>query len=168
LENVKGVLPMNGQAAKKKSTTKTRQKKKKRSGPYPFEFRLRTVRMHLEEGYPASLISSEMGISKETLKQWAKRYQQYGEAGLQNLRRGSKRARLPGSVKDKILQLKRSNPGFGSRRIADMLKRFFLMPASTTTTFQRTAHHQTKAEAEEKPEEAEVLRTLHAQPAVAE
>ena len=81
---------MNGQEAKKKNTTKSRQKKKKRNGPYPFEFRLRTVRMHLEEGYPASLITSEMGISTETLHQWTKRYQQYGEAGLQNLRRGSK------------------------------------------------------------------------------
>jgi transposase InsO family protein len=124
---------MNGEEAKKKSTTKSRQKKKKRIGPYPVEFRLRTVRMYLEEGYPASLITSELKISKETLNKWTKRYQQYGEAGLKNLRRGSKRSRLPGSVKDKIIQLKRSNPGFGSRRIADMLKRLFLMPASTTT-----------------------------------
>jgi transposase len=62
-----------------------------------------------------------------------KRYQQYGEAGLQNQRRGSKRPRMSGKIKDKIIALKRSNPGFGSRRISDVLKRLFLLPASTTT-----------------------------------
>jgi transposase InsO family protein len=142
---------MNGQEAKKKNTTKSRQKKKKRNGPYPFEFRLRTVRMHLEEGYPASLITGEMGISTETLHQWTKRYLQYGEAGLQNLRRGSKRGRLSGRVKDKILDLKRSNPGFGSRRIADMLKRFFLMPASTTTVHTTLSKEQLTTKQKQKP-----------------
>jgi transposase InsO family protein len=133
LENRKGVLPMEEQEAKKKKPTKSRPKKKKGGGPYPFEFRVRTVRMHLEEGYPASLISAEMGITTETLHQWTKRYQQYGEAGLQNQKRGSKRHRLSGKIQDKIIALKRSNPGFGSRRISDMLKRLFLLPASTTT-----------------------------------
>jgi transposase InsO family protein len=124
---------MEEQEAKKKHPTKARPKKRKGVGSYPFEFRVRTVRMHLEEGYPASLITSEMGISNETLNQWTKRYQQYGEAGLQNRKRGSKRPRLSGKIKDKIIALKRSNPGFGSRRISDMLKRLFLLPASTTT-----------------------------------
>jgi transposase InsO family protein len=124
---------MEEQEAKHKRPSKPRPKKRKGGGPYPFEFRVRTVRMHLEEGYPTSLITAEMGITGETLHQWVKRYQQYGEAGLQNRRRGSKRPRLSGKIKDKIIALKRSNPGFGSRRISDMLKRLFLMPASTTT-----------------------------------
>jgi len=124
---------MEEQEAKKKNPSKTRPKKRKGVSPYPFEFRVRTVRMHLEEGYPASLITAEMGITTETLRQWVKRYQQYGETGLQNQRRGTKRPRLSGKIKDKIITLKRSNPGFGSRRISDMLKRMFLLPASTTT-----------------------------------
>jgi len=124
---------MEEQEAKRKHPNKSRPKKRKGGGPYPFEFRVRTVRMHLEEGYPASLITAEMGITTETLNQWVKRYQQYGEAGLQNQRRGSKRSRLSIRVKDKILELKRLHPGCGSRRISDMLKRLFLLPASTTT-----------------------------------
>jgi len=124
---------MEEQEAKRKSPAKSRPKKKKGVGPYPVEFRVRAVRMQLEEGYPAPLIASEMGITDETLRQWVKRYQQYGEAGLQNQRRGSKRPRLSGRVKDKIIALKRSNPGYGSRRISDVLKRLFLLPASTTT-----------------------------------
>lgn len=142
---------MNGEEAKEKYPTKTRRRKKKRNGPYPFEFRLHTVRMHLEEGYPTSLITGEMGISTETLHQWTKRYQQYGEAGLRNLRRGSKRARLSGRIKDKIIQLKRSNPGFGSRRIADMLKRFFLMPASTSTVHATLSQEELTTTQKQKP-----------------
>jgi len=142
---------MNDHEAKKKHPTRTSRGKKKRNGPYPFEFRLHTVRMHLEEGYPASLITGEMGISTETLHQWTKRYLQYGEAGLRNLRRGSKRARLSGRIKDKIIQLKRSNPGFGSRRIADMLKRFFLMPASTSTVHTTLSQEQLTTKQKQKP-----------------
>jgi transposase InsO family protein len=124
---------MEEQEAKKKHPAKSRPKKRKGVGPYPFEFRVQAVRMQLEEGYPAPLIASEMGITEETLRQWVKRYQQYGEAGLQKQRRGTKRPRLSGKIKDKIIALKRSNPGYGSRRISDVLKRLFLLPASTTT-----------------------------------
>ena len=124
---------MEEQEAKKKHPAKSRPKKRKGVGPYPFEYRVQAVRMQVEEGYPAPLIASEMGITEETLRQWVKRYQQYGEAGLQNQKRGSKRPRLSGRVKDKIIALKRSNPGYGSRRISDVLKRLFLLPASTTT-----------------------------------
>jgi len=67
---------MEEQEAKKKNPSKTRPKKRKGVSPYPFEFRVRTVRMHLEEGYPASLITAEMGITTETLRQWEKRYKQ--------------------------------------------------------------------------------------------
>ena len=124
---------MEEQEAKRKNPARSRPKKKKGVGPYPFEYRVQAVRMQLEEGYPAPLIASEMGITDETLRQWVKRYQQYGEAGLQNQKRGSKRPRLSGRVKDKIIALKRSNPGYGSRRISDVLKRLFLLPASATT-----------------------------------
>jgi len=142
---------MNEQEAKKRNPRKARRGMRKRIGPYPFEFRLRTVRMYLEEGYPASLITAEMGISTETLHKWTRRYRQYGEAGLQDLRRGLKRARLSGRVKDKILELKRSNPGFGSRRIADMLKRFFLMPASTATVHTTLSQEHLTTKKQQKP-----------------
>ena len=56
----------------------------RRAGPYPFEFRLRAVRLFLEEEYPAALIAQEMGIGKSSLQKWASRYRQYGEDGLKN------------------------------------------------------------------------------------
>jgi len=124
---------MEEQSAQKKQTSKARRRRSQRTGPYPFEFRLEAVKKYVEEGYPASLITDEMAISGETLHTWTTRYRQYGEEGLRDLRNPPKRSLLSQRVKEKIVELKKSNPGFGSRRISDVLKRFFLMPASSTT-----------------------------------
>jgi transposase InsO family protein/transposase-like protein len=124
---------MEEQSAQKKQSNKARRRRSQRGGPYPFEFRLEAVKKYVEEGYPASLITDEMAISGETLHTWTKRYRQYGEAGLRDLRNPPKRSLLSQRVKEKIVELKKSNPGFGSRRISDVLKRFFLMPASSAT-----------------------------------
>ena len=36
-------------------------------GPYPFELRLRVVRMYLEEEYPVSMICRETGVGRSTI-----------------------------------------------------------------------------------------------------
>jgi len=124
---------MEEQTAQKKHPTKTRKRKLRRVGPYPFELRLRSVQMYVEEGYPAHLITAEMGISGETLNKWAKLYRQSGEEGLRKLRAPRKRSPQSVRVKERILEVKKSNPSFGSRRISDILRRFFLLPASSAT-----------------------------------
>ena len=124
---------MEEHTAERKPAPKTRRRKRRKAGPYPVEFRLRAVKMYLEEGYPGSLITAELGISGETLNTWSKRYRQYGEEGLRDLRKPVKRSRLSARVTEKIVELKKANPGFGSRRIADVLRRFFLLPASPAT-----------------------------------
>jgi len=60
---------------KAKRSRKQRTKKKVRKvRPYPFEFRLRVVRLYLEEEYPASLIREELGVSVESISTWVKCY----------------------------------------------------------------------------------------------
>jgi len=107
----------------------------RRAGPYPFEFRLRAVRLYLEEGYPAALIAQEMKIGTSTLKKWVSRYHQYGEDGLKDIYGSGKKRKKRTSprVRQKIVDLKKKNPGHGSRRISDTLKRFFLIKTSPTT-----------------------------------
>jgi transposase InsO family protein len=151
MEKKKGVLPMNTQSTKKKRSSKASHKKRHGGPPYPFEYRLRTVRLFLEEEYPVSLIKSEMGVSGETLYKWAKRYRQYGEEGLKDLSRRPKRSHLSSRVKGKILALKKSNPGFGSRRISDIMRRFFLMRASTATVHQTLSAAQLTSKQNKKP-----------------
>ena len=127
-----------------KKKCKVRRKTAKKSpGPYPFEFCLRVVRMYLEEKYPPRLICEETGVGHSTINAWAKRYRDYGEDGLRSKPRSlTNRSRIEPAVKRKIIEVKKSNPVFGVRRISDFLKRFFLLKASPGTV------HKTLSEAD--------------------
>lgn len=117
--------------------TRTKAKRRKKinhHGPYPFEFRLRVVRMYLEEKYPLSLICEETGVSDSSIQTWTKRYQESGGAGLKSKIYPTKsKAKINKSVEQKIIGLKKQNPAHGPRRISDILKRFFLIKTSPTT-----------------------------------
>ncbi len=121
-------------------------KKGKRSGrsvpPYPHEFRLKVAKLYVEDGYPAKLIATQFGISDYCVCTWGKRYREHGEQGLSNqpkTLRGS--TKLPESVSKSIADLKKENPGYGERRISDILKWFFLVRTSPSTV-QRTLRDQ--------------------------
>jgi transposase-like protein len=70
---------------------------------YGFELKLRCVKLRLEEGLPVSLLSKEVGVSKDVVYRWVKAYQERGEAGLRNqVRSSGSRRKLPGAVREKI------------------------------------------------------------------
>jgi transposase InsO family protein len=101
---------------------------------YGVEFKLRCVKLRLEEGIPVALLSKEVGASKDVIRRWAKAYQERGEAGLRNriVPEGSRR-KLPGPVREKIIEIKRREPLFGVKRISHLLKRAFFLSASPET-----------------------------------
>ena len=68
---------------------------------YGFEFKLRCVKLRLEEGLPVSLLGKEVGCSQDVIRRWVKAYEERGEAGLRNrfVLAGSRR-KLPGPVVD--------------------------------------------------------------------
>jgi transposase InsO family protein len=101
---------------------------------YGFEIKLRCVKLHLEEGLPLSLLSEEVGPSTDGIRRWVKAYQERGEAGLRNERvsTGSRR-KLPGAVREKIVEIKKRDPFFGVQRISHLLKRVFFLSASPET-----------------------------------
>jgi transposase InsO family protein len=101
---------------------------------YGFEFKLRCVKLQLEEGLPVALLSKEVGASKDVIRRWVKAYQERGEAGLRNqiVPRGSRR-KLPGPVRKKIIEIKKREPLFGVKRISHLLKRAFFLSASPET-----------------------------------
>jgi transposase InsO family protein len=120
-------------------------KTNKRTVRYTYEFKLRAVKLHLEEGFTQDLVCQEMGMGKSTYCGWIKTYRERGEEGLRFLLPpgggGSKeRIRLPGPVTDKIIELKRQNPWWGIKRIAQVLRRMFLLQASPETV--RTRLHE--------------------------
>lgn len=109
---------------------------KKRQNRYPFEFKLRAVKLHLEEGYTAKLVADELGIGHSTLSSWVKRYRADGEAGLEyrppepNV---SRRVQIDPAVKRKAVELKKADSMRGVRRIAHLLRRNHLMKVSPET-----------------------------------
>jgi len=131
---------------------KPKKKTKQSGGPYPFEFRLRVVRMFLEEKYPVSIICEETGVGKSTLSAWVRKYRQLGEDGLKsNIKSSRKVPQLNQAVKDKIVDLKKSDPKSGSRRISDILKRFFFLKASPTTVHKTLAENNLVEKKRSKP-----------------
>ena len=104
---------------------------------YGFEFKLRCVKLRLEEEIPIALLSKEVGCSQDVIRRWARAYQEKGEAGLRKgiILAGSRR-RLPGPVREKIVQIKKREPLFGVKRISHLLKRTFFLSASPETVRQ--------------------------------
>jgi len=101
---------------------------------YGFEFKLRCVKLRLEEGLPVGLLCKEAGISKSAINHWVKAYQDRGEAGLRNPGVFSKKEKkLPGPVREKIVEIKKQKPFFGVKRISHLLKRVFFLSASPET-----------------------------------
>jgi transposase InsO family protein len=101
---------------------------------YGLEFKLRCVKLRLEEGLPVSLLSKEAGASKDVIRRWVKAYQERGEAGLRNrIVSAGKRRKLPGPVREKIVEIKKREPLFGVKRISHLLKRAFFLSASPET-----------------------------------
>ena len=109
----------------------------KKSRRYTVAEKLKAVRLCLEEGFTMELVCRELDVSKASLVLWLRAYRQDGEAGLQNPYAGKRAARLPAPITDKIIELKRQNPAFGIKRISQILRRCFFLPASPETVRQR-------------------------------
>lgn len=113
---------------------------------HSFEFRVRVVKLYLEEGYGAKEIAQSVGISTQTLYAWAKRYRECGEEGLHvGGRTGTKKPKER-RLKKEIVDQKKKHPGFGIKRIAQALRRFCFLEVSAETVRQ-TLHEEELIEA---------------------
>jgi transposase InsO family protein len=113
---------------------KSKEKESRYGKRYGIEFKLRCVKLRLEEGLPISLLSKEVGCSQDVIRRWAKAYQERGEAGLRNgVVPAWSRRKLPGAVREKIVEIKKREPFFGVKRISHLLKRAFFLSASPET-----------------------------------
>lgn len=132
------------QEVEKKAPRSGRRQSRKRARYSP-EVRLRAVKLHLEEGFTQELVCREMGMGTSTFSGWLRVYRERGEEGLRSLPPpggggGSERPRLPSPVVEQILELKRQNPWWGIKRIAQVLRRMFFLQASPETV--RTKLHE--------------------------
>ncbi|MGH6996969.1 MAG: IS481 family transposase, partial [Phenylobacterium sp.] len=83
-------------------------------------------------GLPTKDFSALVGVAKQTLHAWKRRFQELGPAGLvdEASKRGPTGSRLPEPTRRAILMLKQANPGWGCQRISDVLYRGPGLPAS--------------------------------------
>src|SRR5438552_5565591 len=102
----------------------------KTSRRYPADFKLRAVKLRLEEGFSLAMVSEELGVTGDTVLRWTTRYQKFGEAGLADLPTGPTGAKLPQALSEEILRVKAQNPSFGIKRISQWLRRWLLLKAS--------------------------------------
>ena len=118
--------------AKRIQNSSTKGKNRERRRAYSADFKLQVVKKFIEESVPVSLIEQECGLSKGMVGRWVRIYRSGGEAGFTPGYRGKGRP-LPSPVKQKIVELKESNPLFGIKRISPLLKRAFFLSASPET-----------------------------------
>jgi transposase InsO family protein len=123
----------------KKKSSAPGAKRAARTSAYPVEFRLRMVRLYLEEGYSTSLLREQFGVSGHSIDRWVGAYRQRGAEGLEPKQRTGGKSSVPAEVRQRMLDLNKAHPEYGARRIADVLKRFFLIPTSRTTVHKSLA-----------------------------
>lgn len=109
----------------------------KKTRRYTVDEKLKAVRLHLEEGFSQQQVCDEMGMAHSGLSRWIGQYREQGQAGLQNRSSGKRAAKLPAAITEQILELKQQNPTFGIKRISQVLRRWFMLPASPETVRQR-------------------------------
>ncbi|MDD8043740.1 MAG: helix-turn-helix domain-containing protein [Verrucomicrobiota bacterium] len=93
---------------------------------YSADQKLRAVKLYLKEGYTATALSREIGMGTQTLYNWVRIYNEHGEEGFKPVPRGKRGRKIPAAVQKKAIELKRQNPAYGSRRIAQLLRRLCL------------------------------------------
>ena len=109
----------------------------KKARRYTAAEKLKAVRLYTEEGFSQPFVCEELGIGKSTLVLWLQAYRLGGEAGLEPRYKPSRQPKLPSPITDKIIALKQQNPTFGIKRISQLLRRCFFLPASPETVRQR-------------------------------
>ena len=126
---------------------------------YPHEYKLRAVKMHLEDGAPQKMVAEQMGCGLSTMMRWVALYRKDGPAGLPDDRRKGVRgkAKIPAAVRDQIVDMKQSEPGLGTHKISNFLKRMFFMKASHETV-RRVLHQESLLPDKVKPKKPVMVR----------
>ena len=115
----------------------SRRRAKKNHRRYAFEVKLKAVKLYLEEGFTAKVISQELGPSQQVLSGWVKQYRAQGEEGLKaHSPPPLSRAKMAPAVAQKIVEIKQENPSFGIKRISQWLRRTLFLKASPETVRQ--------------------------------
>jgi transposase InsO family protein len=117
---------------------------------YSPDYKVKTVKLHLEDGISLSTISGQSDVCVTVLSRWVRQFRKDGPSGFgRSLKKRSSR-RLPAPVKEQIVAMKEAQPQHGVHRISDILKRMFFMKASHETV-RRVLHEESLLPARKAP-----------------
>ena len=124
----------------RKTSRKISSKRNRAPHNYSNPFKLKVVKLHLEEGIPQTIVATECNIATSSVYRWVKLYEELGESGLYRSNRNLvSQKKIPQSVTEKIIETKKNNPEYGVKRISNFLKRVFFLPGSHETV-RKTLH----------------------------
>ena len=127
-------------------------KKSKRANRYESSYRLRLVKLHVEDGHSLETICREGGVCRSSMTRWIGLYRKGGSAALE-FRYTSKAPRraLHGAVTDKIVSVKKAHPDFGVRKISHILSRLFFLPGSAESVRRTLIENNLNTPAKKRP-----------------
>ncbi|MCW5619572.1 MAG: helix-turn-helix domain containing protein [Burkholderiales bacterium] len=109
-------------------------------------FRLRVLRHFEEVTHNVSATCRHFGIHRSQFYDWRKRFEQFGEHGLRDARRGSKVSpwRTPPHIEALILDI-RTEKRYGAQRLSYFLQRYHEIYVSAPTIRRILREHQVPA-----------------------
>jgi transposase len=67
------------------------------------EFRLRIIKLYLEEGYSRKLLVEQFGISTHSIQRWVKAYRIHGAQGLEPKHSVPRKSRISAEVRQQAV-----------------------------------------------------------------
>lgn len=99
---------------------------------YSPEQKAKAAQLYLEEGFPASMLAQEFGVSPKTISLWVRTFRASGIEGFRKVRSVKhQESSTHDPVKAKILAHKLQHPEHGVKRIAQIFRRFLCLDVST-------------------------------------
>ena len=123
------------------------------------EQRRQAVQAWRASGQTAEEFARHVGVSAQSVRNWAKRYGEGGAGSVAAVRKPRGRPPLAEAVKAQIVDVRRRFPAFGLRKVRDFLRRFGGLKVSTGSVRKTLAQAQL-------PREAPVRRKRRAPPKV--
>ena len=108
--------------------------KRPRGQVWPVDVRITLARGVVDKRLSARQVAGQLGVPYTTALGWVQRYRAGGAGALEAVPRGQgAKASAKSGVRGTILATKAAHPQAGSRRIRDVMKRFFGIGTSATT-----------------------------------
>ena len=119
-----------------KQRSKSKKEQCKNQIRYTYEFKLKAVKLFIEEDYSAKFIQEQLGVGISSLNLWVKKYRELGENGLKPEDQTHRKPQSNPVIQNEILKVKETHTLFGCQKISDFLRRIKFIQTNPETVRQ--------------------------------